>query len=99
MERADVRYRFVIDMDPAVPIEDVAGTVKELIAEGKVLHFGLSEPAVATHPPGACGAAGGGAAERIFLVVAGAGDERHPRLRATSWASASCRSARWARAS
>ena len=30
-------------VDPAVPIEDVAGTVKELIAEGKVRHFGLSE--------------------------------------------------------
>jgi aryl-alcohol dehydrogenase-like predicted oxidoreductase len=30
-------------VDPAVPIEDVAGTVKELIHEGKVRHFGLSE--------------------------------------------------------
>jgi len=30
-------------VDPDVPIEDVAGTVKELIAEGKVKHFGLSE--------------------------------------------------------
>jgi len=30
-------------VDPAVPIEDVAGTVKELIQEGKVKHFGLSE--------------------------------------------------------
>ncbi|MGY4535433.1 aryl-alcohol dehydrogenase-like predicted oxidoreductase [Pseudomonas sp. TE3786] len=30
-------------VDPAVPIEEVAGTVKELIAEGKVKHFGLSE--------------------------------------------------------
>lgn len=30
-------------VDPNVPIEDVAGTVKELIKEGKVLHFGLSE--------------------------------------------------------
>jgi aryl-alcohol dehydrogenase-like predicted oxidoreductase len=30
-------------VDPNVPIEDVAGVVKELIAEGKVLHFGLSE--------------------------------------------------------
>jgi aryl-alcohol dehydrogenase-like predicted oxidoreductase len=30
-------------VDPAVPIEDVAGTVKDLIAEGKVRHFGLSE--------------------------------------------------------
>lgn len=30
-------------VDPDVPIEDVAGTVRELIAEGKVAHFGLSE--------------------------------------------------------
>ena len=30
-------------VDPAVPMEDVAGTVKDLIAEGKVRHFGLSE--------------------------------------------------------
>jgi len=30
-------------VDPDVPIEDVAGTVKELIAEGKVTHFGMSE--------------------------------------------------------
>lgn len=35
-------------VDPATPIEDVAGTVKELIAEGKVLHFGLSEAGVET---------------------------------------------------
>ena len=35
-------------VDPAVPIEDVAGTVKELIAAGKVRHFGLSEPSAAT---------------------------------------------------
>ena len=33
-------------VDPAVPIEDVAGTVKDLIAEGKVRHFGLSEAGV-----------------------------------------------------
>lgn len=30
-------------IDPTVPIEEVAGTVKQLIAEGKVKHFGLSE--------------------------------------------------------
>jgi len=30
-------------VDPAIPIEDVAGTVKELIKEGKVKHFGMSE--------------------------------------------------------
>jgi aryl-alcohol dehydrogenase-like predicted oxidoreductase len=35
-------------VDPAVPIEDVAGAVKELIREGKVKHFGLSEPGVQT---------------------------------------------------
>ncbi len=35
-------------VDPNVPIEDVAGTVKDLIKEGKVLHFGLSEPGLNT---------------------------------------------------
>jgi len=35
-------------VDPDVPIEDVAGTVKDLIAEGKVRHFGLSEAGVQT---------------------------------------------------
>src|SRR5205823_4378339 len=35
-------------VDPGVPIEDVAGAVKDLIREGKVKHFGLSEPGVQT---------------------------------------------------
>jgi len=35
-------------VDPEVPIEDVAGAVKELIHEGKVKHFGLSEPGLQT---------------------------------------------------
>jgi len=35
-------------VDPDTPIEDVAGTVKDLIAEGKVRHFGLSEAGAAT---------------------------------------------------
>ena len=35
-------------VDPEVPIEEVAGTVKDLIAEGKVRHFGLSEAGAAT---------------------------------------------------
>jgi aryl-alcohol dehydrogenase-like predicted oxidoreductase len=35
-------------VDPDVPIEDVAGTVKELIQEGKVKHFGMSEAGAAT---------------------------------------------------
>lgn len=35
-------------VDPDVPIEDVAGTVRDLIGEGKVRHFGMSEPGVQT---------------------------------------------------
>ncbi len=35
-------------VDPNVPIEDVAGAVKELIQQGKVKHFGLSEAAAQT---------------------------------------------------
>lgn len=35
-------------VDPSVPIEDVAGTVKDLVKEGKVLHWGLSEPGLKT---------------------------------------------------
>jgi len=45
-DRIDLFYQHRVD--PAVPIEDVAGTVKDLIAEGKVLHFGLSEAGVHT---------------------------------------------------
>ncbi len=45
-DRIDLLYQHRVD--PNVPIEDVAGTVKELIAQGKVLHFGLSEPNVTT---------------------------------------------------
>jgi aryl-alcohol dehydrogenase-like predicted oxidoreductase len=40
-DRIDLFYQHRVD--PAVPIEEVAGTVKELIREGKVRHFGLSE--------------------------------------------------------
>ncbi len=40
-DRIDLFYQHRVD--PAVPIEDVAGTVKELIQQGKVKHFGLSE--------------------------------------------------------
>ena len=45
-DRIDLFYQHRVD--PQVPIEDVAGTVKDLIAEGKVLHFGLSEAGVDT---------------------------------------------------
>jgi aryl-alcohol dehydrogenase-like predicted oxidoreductase len=43
-DRIDLLYQHRVD--PAVPIEDVAGTVKDLIAEGKVKHFGLSEAGI-----------------------------------------------------
>lgn len=46
IETIDLLYQHRVD--PAVPIEDVAGTVKDLIAEGKVKHFGMSEPGVQT---------------------------------------------------
>jgi len=45
-DRIDLLYQHRVD--PAVPIEDVAGAVKELQAEGKVLHWGLSEMGLRT---------------------------------------------------
>nr|WP_315425819.1 aldo/keto reductase [uncultured Albidiferax sp.] len=45
-DRIDLLYQHRVD--PQVPIEDVAGAVKDLIAEGKVKHFGLSEAGVQT---------------------------------------------------
>jgi aryl-alcohol dehydrogenase-like predicted oxidoreductase len=44
VETIDLLYQHRVD--PEVPIEDVAGTVKELIAQGKVKHFGMSEAGV-----------------------------------------------------
>ena len=46
VEAIDLYYQHRVD--PEVPIEDVAGTVRDLIAEGKVKHFGLSEAGVET---------------------------------------------------
>jgi pyridoxine 4-dehydrogenase len=45
-DRIDLLYQHRVD--PNVPIEDVAGTVRELIEQGKVKHFGLSEAGVQT---------------------------------------------------
>lgn len=44
IDAIDLYYQHRVD--PSVPMEDVAGTVKDLIAEGKVMHFGLSEAGV-----------------------------------------------------
>jgi aryl-alcohol dehydrogenase-like predicted oxidoreductase len=46
VETIDLLYQHRVD--PEVPIEDVAGTVKELIQQGKVKHFGMSEAAAKT---------------------------------------------------
>jgi aryl-alcohol dehydrogenase-like predicted oxidoreductase len=46
IETIDLLYQHRVD--PSVPIEDVAGAVKDLIGEGKVKHFGMSEPGVRT---------------------------------------------------
>jgi aryl-alcohol dehydrogenase-like predicted oxidoreductase len=45
-DRIDLYYQHRVDL--TVPIEDVAGAVKDLIKAGKVLHFGLSEPSAKT---------------------------------------------------
>jgi aryl-alcohol dehydrogenase-like predicted oxidoreductase len=45
-DRIDLLYQHRVD--PAVPIGDVAGTVADLVREGKVLHFGLTDAGVAT---------------------------------------------------
>jgi aryl-alcohol dehydrogenase-like predicted oxidoreductase len=46
IETIDLLYQHRVDAN--LPIEDVAGTVRDLIAEGKVRHFGMSEPGVQT---------------------------------------------------
>jgi aryl-alcohol dehydrogenase-like predicted oxidoreductase len=45
-DRIELLYQHRVD--PNVPIEDVAGAIKDLIKEGKVLHYGLSEPGLQT---------------------------------------------------
>jgi len=45
-DRIDLLYQHRVD--PQVPIEDVAGTIKDLVARGLVLHWGLSEPGLQT---------------------------------------------------
>ncbi|PIF46463.1 aryl-alcohol dehydrogenase-like predicted oxidoreductase [Chryseobacterium sp. 52] len=45
-DRIDLLYQHRVD--PEVPIEDVVGTIQDLIKQGKILHYGLSEPGVET---------------------------------------------------
>ena len=79
VEAIDLYYQHRVD--PDVPIEDVAGAVKDLIQQGKVKHFGLSEAAARHDPTGPRGPAGDRGAERVLAVVsrAGAGDPADAR--------------------
>jgi aryl-alcohol dehydrogenase-like predicted oxidoreductase len=93
-DRIDLLYQHRVDRN--VPMEDVAGTVKDLIAEGKVKHFGLSEAGVdsirrahAVQPV---------AALRVNIPSGGASLRKRSCRSANSSGSASCPSARSARA-
>ena len=85
-------------VDPNVPIEDVAGAVKDLIREGKVRHFGLSEAgaqtirrAHAVQPVTAL--------QSEYSLWTREPETRRASRRWKSSASASSRSARWAKGS
>ena len=93
-DRIDLFYQHRVD--PDVPIEDVAGAVKDLIAQGKVRHFGLSEAAAATirrahmvQPVAAC---------RASTPSGGESPKARCSRRSKNSASASYRSVRLARA-
>jgi aryl-alcohol dehydrogenase-like predicted oxidoreductase len=60
-------------VDPTVSIEDVAGAIKDLIAKGKVEHFGLSKAGAQTIRRAHAGTAGHCRPERILALVARSG--------------------------
>ena len=92
-DRIDLFYQHRVD--PNVPIEDVAGAVKDLIREGKVKHFGLSEagaqtiaaPTLSNRSP----------LSRASIHCGGGSPSTKFCRRSRNWGSASCRSARSAR--
>jgi aryl-alcohol dehydrogenase-like predicted oxidoreductase len=88
-ELIDLFYQHRVD--PNVPIEDVAGTVRDPIRKGKVKHFGMSEPGVAT--VGLAHAVQQVAAFKASTRFGGASAKRISCRRSKSSASASCRSA------
>ena len=61
-------------VDPNVPIEEVAGTVKDLIAQGKVKHFGMSEAGVDSIRRAHAVQPVDRSAERVFAILARAGE-------------------------
>lgn len=92
-DRIDLLYQHRVD--PNVPMEEVAGTVKELIAQGKVKHFGLSEAGVesikrahAVHPVAHC---------KVNTRCGGANLKRKFSLFSKNLELASCLSVHWAK--
>lgn len=78
-DRIDLLYQHRVD--PAVPIEDVAGAIKDLKAEGKVLNWGLCEMGLNTLAVRPCRAARNGSAKRILHALAWPGSGKARGLR------------------
>jgi aryl-alcohol dehydrogenase-like predicted oxidoreductase len=95
VETIDLFYQHRVD--PDVPIEDVAGTVKELIREGKVKHFGLSEAGVKTIRR--AHAVSRSPRSRANTRSGGGSPRRRCSRCSRSSGSGSCPSARWGRGS
>ena len=84
-------------VDPEVPIEDVAGTVKDLIREGKVKYFGLSEAGAKNDPPRPRRPAGRRPTERN-IPCGGVNPKPKSCRLLRNWVSDLCRLARLAKA-
>ena len=93
VEAIDLYYQHRVD--PDVPIEDVAGAVKDLIRPGKVKHFGLSEAAATRF--GARTPSSRSPPSRANTRCGTASRRRRSCQRSRNSASGSCRSARWER--
>jgi aryl-alcohol dehydrogenase-like predicted oxidoreductase len=93
--RIDLLYQHRVD--PNVPIEDVAGAVKDLIQQGKVKHFGLSRPAC--RRSAARTQCSRSPRCRANTRSGSASLRRRSFRRSRNWASDSYRSARWAKGS
>ena len=74
-DHIDLYYQHRVDKETAS--EEVAETIAQLMKEGKVLHWGMSEAGCRDHPPGAQGLSADGCAERILDVLATAGARNH----------------------
>ena len=90
VDAIDLLYQHRVD--PNVPIEDVAGTVKGLIEQGKVKHFGLSEAGAANDPACTRCSAGHGRTERVFAVDPRSRTKRRACRVRGAWELVLCRS-------